>query len=77
MAHTKDYLALSRYVGISVDVHFGGEVLPGTVTKVVPKQDDDRSIKVVFDDPMTYGGMGAGWFTPAQVSLPGQAGGIG
>ena len=76
MAHTRDYDTLNRYVGVAVDVHYGGGVLPGKVVKVVPTKPDDRSVKVVFDDPMTYGGMGAGWFTPAQVSLPGQAGGL-
>lgn len=55
----------------AVEVHFGNEVLQGKVTQVVSKP-EGRDIKVVFDDPMVYGGIGAGWFLPSQVSLPGQ-----
>jgi hypothetical protein len=76
MAHTQDKHSLSRYVDMTVDVHFGDQTLPGTLTQVVPTK-APRSLKVVFDDPLVYGGIGAGWFSPAQVSLPGQAGGLG
>lgn len=66
---------LNRYVGQAVDVHFGGDVLPGTLTRVVSRP-EGRDLKVVFDDPLVYGGMGAGWFTAQEVSHPGQAGGL-
>jgi hypothetical protein len=75
MIHTQEHL-LSRYIDMAVDVHFGDEVLPGKVVRAITKP-DGRDVKVVFDDPLVYGGMGAGWFKPTQVSLPGQAGGLG
>lgn len=62
---------LAHLVDQRVDVHFGGDVLPGRVTQVF-KKPEDRDLKVVFDDPLVYGGMGAGWFRADQVSLPGQ-----
>jgi len=60
---------------VTVDVHFGGQVLPGTVVKAYGR-DDGRDIKVLFDDPLVYGGMGAGWFSADEVSLPGQRPGL-
>jgi hypothetical protein len=77
MAHTQVHPhPLNRFIDMAVDVHFGDQVLPGTLTRVVPTKAAGRILKVVFDDPMTYGGMGAGWFRPSQVSLPGMADGL-
>lgn len=67
---------LFRYVDQPIEVRFGGECLPGKITRVIGKP-DGRDIKVVFDDPLVYGGMGAGWFSASEVNLPGQAGGLG
>jgi hypothetical protein len=53
-----------------VDVHFGQTILPGRITKFVRTR--ERSYKVVFDDPLVYGGSGAGWFPREMVALPGQ-----
>jgi len=58
--------------GMKVDVWLGNGALPplpGTVTKVVPEK--EFPYKVVFDDPLVYGGAGAGWFNETQVALPG------
>jgi hypothetical protein len=66
---------LASYIDQPVDVHFGGDVLPGRVVQVYNKT-DGRDIKVLFDDPLVYGGMGAGWFKADQVSRPGQKGPI-
>jgi hypothetical protein len=63
---------LAKYVDCPVDVHFGPEVLPGKMTRVV-KHMDGKDIKVIFDDPLVFGGVGTGWFTVDQVALPGQA----
>lgn len=76
MVYTQETHRLYRYVGVTVDVHFGGQVLPGTVVKTY-QRDDGRDVKVLFDDPLVYGGMGAGWFSPDEVSLPGQRPGLG
>ena len=62
---------LAHYIGIDVEVHLGSQMLRGKIARVYTKP-EDRDIKVVFDDPMVYGGQGAGWFTADQVSLPGQ-----
>ena len=52
-------------------VHFAnGDALPGKIVRYAP--DQVYSYKVVFDDPLVYGGTGAGWFEPAQVALPGE-----
>ena len=55
-----------------VDVHFGGNRLSGHISRIVPQRKDDRPIKVVFDDPLVYGGAGAGWFRADQLSRPGE-----
>ena len=29
------------------------------------------TVKVIFDDPLVYGGMGAGWFSPRVLTAEG------
>jgi hypothetical protein len=72
MATLPNLHPLAHLIDQQVDVHFGGEVLPGKVTQIAHKT-DERDIKVIFDDPLVYGGTGAGWFKADQVTLPGQA----
>ena len=55
---------LLHLIGQQVDVHFGNEVLTGKVVRVYTH--DGKDIKVVFDDPLVYGGVGAGWFAPTK-----------
>lgn len=31
----------------------------------------DHTVKVIFDDPLVYGGTGAAWVTPESLSLVG------
>ena len=74
--NTQENHPLNRYVEHAVDVHFGMQVLPGRLVRALTRP-DGRDLKVIFDDPLVYGGMGAGWFSASEVSLPGMAGGLG
>lgn len=53
----------------------GKTVHQASITSIVrtsPADEAQHTIRVTFDDPMIYGGLGAAWVRPEVITRPGE-----
>ena len=64
-----------QHVVVSLPYGTAGVTLhPGRISRIQEPGPyrEHRTIKVIFDDPLVYGGMGAAWVSPAVLSVEGE-----
>ena len=50
----------------------GKTVHPATITSMIQVHSETSTVRVTFDDPMIYGGLGAAWVRPEVITRLGE-----